>query len=183
MYNPDSTALHCFLLWSNKQPDLKTAPYHMIQNTFQGYLLNCILLWAYAVQSMLLPWDSCFWKSCFCFPEVLHRGNISGNFDSVSWVPDPYLTVFRSLLFWEKYTSGMDHKPGHTHTLYIQHLTFFSVWSCLLRLVLSLKIQIHSALLLGGYPPKIIVLYFPAICNGKPQKTGIFYDFISFFFL
>ena len=42
---------------------------------------------------------------------------------------------------------------------------------------------LKRALLLGGYPPKLIVLYFPAICNEKPQKTGIFYDFISFFFL
>ena len=25
--------------------------------------------------------------------------------------------------------------------------------------------------------------YIPVICNGKAQKTGIFYNFISFFFL
>ena len=61
---------------------------------------------------LLAPWNE---------TDVYKRQDLAAS------VPGLFQTAFLSLLFLEKYTALPDHRSGHIHTQYIQHLSFFYV--------------------------------------------------------
>lgn len=145
MYNPDSTAPHCFPLWSNKQPDLK-----------QPHITRSKILSKDIVQAAFF-YDLTQYKIC-SYPETATSGSPVFAFRKlcIGEIFQEILIRFhefriRIWQFSDRYSFEKSILPGWIINPVILILYIYNIWLflrgiCLLQLVLSLKIQIHSAL-------------------------------------